>query len=82
MFQSNLENAQDFGLLPPDLRQKVNSVAAKLNLPVVKTLQKAFVENDAVFHNRCITKYGPNLKRKLKEHPEIQTTEKCTFIMF
>ena len=60
----------------------MNSVAAKLNLPVVEALQIASVENDAVFHKRCITKYGPNLKRKLEEHPEIQVIEKCTFTIF
>ena len=60
----------------------MNSVAAKLNLPVVEELQKAFVENDAVFHKRCITKYGPNIKAKLEEHPEIQVTGKCTFTIF
>ena len=47
----------------------MNSVAARLNLPVVEALQKAFVENDAVFHKRCITKYGPNLKARLEENP-------------
>ena len=60
----------------------MNSVAAKLNLPVVQALQIASVENDTVFHKRCITKYGPKLKRKLEEHPEIQVTEKCTFTIF
>ena len=29
----------------------------------------AFVENDAVLYKRCTTKYGPNLKVKLEEHP-------------
>ena len=53
-FPSDLKNAQYFGLLPADLRQKVNSAAAKLNLPMVEALLKAFVENDAVFHKRCI----------------------------
>ena len=81
-FPSDLKNAQDFGLLPADLRQKVNSVAAKKNLPVVEALQKAFVENDVVFHKRYITKYGPNRKRKLEEHLEIQVIEKCTFTIF
>ena len=47
----------------------MNSLAARLNLPVVGTLQKVFVKNDAVFHKRCIAKYGPNLKAKLEEHP-------------
>ena len=68
-FPSNLKNAQDFGLLPADLRQKVNSVATMLNLPVVEGLQKVFVENDAVFHKRCIIKYQPILKVKVEEHP-------------
>ena len=77
-----MKNAQDFGLLPADLRQKVKSVATKLNLPVVEALQKAFVENDEVFHKRCITKYGTNPKRKLEEHPEIQVIEKFTFTIF
>ena len=54
-FPSDLKNAQDFGLIPADLRQKVNNVAAKFNLPVVEALQKVFVENDAIFHKRCIT---------------------------
>ena len=49
----------------------MNSVAATLNFSVVETLQKVFVENDAVFHERCITKCGPNLKGKLEEYPEI-----------
>ena len=49
----------------------MNSVAATLNFSVVETLQKVFVENDAVFHERCITKCGPNLKGKLAEYPEI-----------
>ena len=70
-FPSDLKNAQDFGSLSADLRQKVNSVAATLNFSVVETLQKVFVENDAVFHERCITKCGPNLKGKLEEYPEI-----------
>ena len=60
----------------------MDSVAAKLNLPVVEALQKAFVENDAIFHKRCITKNGPNLKRKLQVLPEIQVIEKCTFTIF
>ena len=60
----------------------MNSIGAKLNFPVVEALQKVFVENDTVFHNRYITKYGSNPKRKLEEHPEIQVTEKCTFITF
>ena len=67
-FPSGLKNAQDFGLLSADLRQKVSSVAARLNLPIVEALQKAFVEN-VVFHKRCITEYGPNQKVKLEEHP-------------
>ena len=50
-------------ILPADLRQKVNSGAAKLNLPVAEALQKAFVEKNAVFHNKSISKYGPNLKK-------------------
>ena len=81
-FPSDLKNAQDFGFLPSDLRQKVNSVAAKLNLPVVGALRKASVVNDAVYHKRCMTEYGPNLKRKLEEHPKIQVNEKCTFTIF
>ena len=81
-FPFDLKNAQDFGLLPAVLRQKVNSVAGKLSLSVVEALQKVFVENNAVFHKRCITKYGPNLKKKLEEHPEIQVIEKCTFPIF
>ena len=81
-FLSHLKNAQDFGLLPADMRQKVNSVAANLNLPVVEALQKVFLENDAVFCKKCITKYGPNLKRKLEEHPGIQVIEKCNFTIF
>ena len=51
-FPSDLKNAQNFGLLPVNLRQQVNSVAGNLNLSVVKTLKNASVENDAVFHNR------------------------------
>ena len=47
----------------------MNSVAARLNLSVVRALQKVFVKNDAVFHKRCTAKYGPNLKAKLEEHP-------------
>ena len=66
-FPSDQKNAQDFSLLLADLRQKGNSVAAKLNWPVVEALQKAFVENDAVFNKRCITKYRLSLKRKLEE---------------
>ena len=60
----------------------MNSIPAKLNLPVVEGLQKAFVENDAIFHKRYIIKYGPNLKRKMQEHPEIQVIEKCTCTIF
>ena len=59
--------------------QKVNSIPAKLNLPVLEGLQKAFVENDAIFHKKSIIKYRPNLERKLEENPEI---EKCTFTIF
>ena len=46
----------------------MNSVTARLNLPVVEALQTTFVKNNAVFHKRCLTKYGPNLKAKLEEH--------------
>ena len=60
----------------------MNSVAAKLNLPVAEELQKAFVGNDAVSHKRCTTKYVPNLKTKLEEHPEIQVIGKCNFTIF
>ena len=81
-FPSDLKNAQNFGLLPTDLRQKVNSVAPKLNLPVAEALQKSFVENDAVFHKKCISKYGPKLKRKLEEHSDIQVIGKWTFTIF
>ena len=51
-FPSDLKNAQDFGLLPVNLRQQVNSVAANLNLSVLKALKNASVDNDAVFHKR------------------------------
>ena len=60
----------------------MNSIPAKLNLPVLEGLQKAFVENDPILQKRYIIKYGPNLKRKLEEHPEIQVIEKCTFTIF
>ena len=52
MLPSDLKNAQDFGFLPANLKQRVDSIAAKLNLPVVEALEKAFMENDAVFHKR------------------------------
>ena len=32
-----------------------------------------------LYFTRDISKYGPNLKRKLEEHPEIQVIEKCSF---
>ena len=46
----------------------MDTVTVRLNVPVVEALQKTFVKNNAVFHKRCITKYGPNLKAKVEEH--------------
>ena len=69
-------------ILPTDLRQKVNSGAAKLNLPVAEALQKAFVEKNAVFHKKSISKYRPNLKKTIEKHPDIQVIGKCTFPIY
>ena len=72
---------QEAGYLSSDMNMKISTVTAESSLPVVQTLQKKLVENQAIFHKKCLVKYGKEkLKRKQesKKETEVGTSPKKT----
>ena len=66
--------------LTVELRQKVLNLNSELlGLLVNQALQRALVENKAIFHKKCITKYGNEQLKWMREEPtatEMQTPKK------
>ena len=68
-----LNEWQEAGYLSSEMITKISTVTAESSLPVAQTLQKKFVANQAVFHKKCIVKYGrEKLKRKQESKKETE----------
>ena len=53
---------------PLNLRQRIKTIHSPSSFDVADAIQKAFVKNNAVFHRKCIVRYGKDkLKRKRDE---------------